>query len=342
MMGPDYDHSKLARAYGPPPIRGVIKSKPEDFIVEEELGFELTGEGEHVCLQIRKRGLNTADVARDIARLAGVRAMDVSYAGLKDKHAVTTQWFSIYLGNKSEPDWQQLAGDNVEILTITRHNRKLRRGCHKGNRFTITIRDVEGDLDAVAERIELIKQHGVPNYFGEQRFGHNNLARARDMFAGKIKVRDRNKRSIYISAARSAIFNAILSTRVEQGTWNQALPGDVMMLAGSNSVFVVDEVNDDIRRRVGEGDIFPTGLLPGNDSREDARKIDHLDYLVADSFKSVFSDWGKFSVTPARRSLISCGGGVGVEIVSAKECCVEFSLLGGQYATAFVSEFVSV
>lgn len=251
----EYDHSKLARAYGTPPIKGVIKSKPEDFIVEEDLGFELTGEGEHVCLQIRKRGLNTADVARDIARLAGVRQMDVSYAGLKDKHALTTQWFSVYLGNKAEPTWGALAGDNVEILQVKRHNRKLRRGCHKGNRFSIALRNITGDLDEACEMVNQVRQFGIPNYYGVQRFGNNNLLYASKMFTGKIRVRDREKRSIYISSARSACFNLSLSHRVANNSWITPVEGDYLMLSGTSSVFQVKEICADFEKRLLSGEL---------------------------------------------------------------------------------------
>ncbi len=166
---------------GKPEATGLIRVNPEDFQVDEILGFELSGEGEHVCLHIRKRNSNTAFVAKQIARLADVKNMDVSYAGLKDRNAVTTQWFSVYLSNKTEPDWQQLNTDEVEVLEVVRHNRKLRRGALKGNRFKICVRELQGDHESLEQRLQTIRGKGVPNYFGEQRFGRDNLEQATAM-----------------------------------------------------------------------------------------------------------------------------------------------------------------
>ncbi len=253
----------LAYVLGKPEVSGVIRSQPEDFQVDEELGFDLAGEGEHACLHIRKRNTNTDFVAKQIVRLAGVKNMDVSYAGLKDRHAVTTQWFSVYLSNKPEPDWSQLNSDEVEVLEIKRHNRKLRRGSLKGNHFKLAVRDLQGDTSSLEQRLQTISNAGVANYFGEQRFGRDNLAKATAMFKAEFKVKDRNKRSMYLSAARSAIFNDVLSTRVAAANWNQALAGDVMMLDGSHSVFTVEDVDDEIKRRMAEFDIHATGPLWG-------------------------------------------------------------------------------
>jgi len=253
----------LAYALGKPEASGVIRSQPEDFQVDEDLGFELSGEGEHACLHIRKRNANTDFIAKQIVRLAGVKNMDVSYAGLKDRHAVTTQWFSVYLASKPEPDWSQLNSEEVEVLEVVRHNRKLRRGSLKGNHFKLVVRELDGDSALLEQRLQTISSTGVANYFGEQRFGRDNLASAAGMFNAEFKVKDRNKRSMYLSAARSAIFNDVLSIRVAAANWNQAVAGDLMMLDGSHSVFATESVDDDIRRRIAEFDIHPTGPLWG-------------------------------------------------------------------------------
>lgn len=283
------DIPELAYAHGQPNVSGRLRTTPEDFQVDEVLGFDLTGEGEHVCLHIRKRNNNTAFIAKQIVRLAGVKNMDVSYAGLKDRNAVTTQWFSVYLSNKPEPDWTQLNSEEVEVLQVKRHNRKLRRGSLKGNRFKLLVRNLEGELNTLDDRIKQVAEHGVPNYFGEQRFGHgnDNLGKALGMFAGEFKVKNRDKRSIYLSAARSQIFNHLLSERVQQGAWNKPLDGDVMMLNGSHSVFSVEQVDDEILQRIESNDIHPTGPLWGR-----GRLATQTDALVIES--SVAQQYAQF------------------------------------------------
>lgn len=205
-------------AWGKPSCRGVIRYVPEDFRVTEHLGFELDGTGEHAWLRIRKTGDNTGWVAAQLARLAGVRPFDVGYAGRKDRHAVTEQWFSCYLPGKADPDWRVLEQDGIEVIRVTRHSRKLRRGAHRANHFEIRIRMIGRD-DQLEHRLEHVRDYGFPNYFGEQRFGHDggNLGQARVLFdGGRVP---RGKRDIYISAARAYLFNRVLSARVEDGSW---------------------------------------------------------------------------------------------------------------------------
>src|SRR5476651_2514717 len=159
------DMSRLTWLYGEPLSTGKLKANPEDFIVEEDLGFEPDGEGEHLLVRIRKNGCNTQFVAEQLARFAGIPARSVSYAGLKDRHAVTEQWFCLHLPGKETPEFSlfQLAG--CEIIQITRHRRKLRIGTLKGNAFMLVLRDIS-DRDAVEQRLALIARAGVPNYFG--------------------------------------------------------------------------------------------------------------------------------------------------------------------------------
>lgn len=254
----------LSYAFGLPPVSGVMRARPEDFFVDEVLGFEPEAEGEHVLLQIEKRNTNTQWLADQLARFAGIPRRDVSYAGLKDRNAVTRQWFSLGLAGAAEPDWESLGIENVRVLRHARHRRKLRRGTLQGNRFQLVIRDLQGDLAALQARLSQLVQQGAPNYFGEQRFGQDgaNLQQALAMFQGK-RVKDRHKRSLYLSAARSCLFNELLSARVAAGNWNQAIAGDVMLLAGTNSYFVPAEIDAEIRQRLDSFDIHPSGCLWG-------------------------------------------------------------------------------
>ena len=262
------------RAFGEPLYVATIRQSPSDFRVTENLAVEFSGDGEHDYLWIEKTGANTQWVARQIARAAGVRSSDVGFAGLKDRHAVTRQWFSV--PRKGEAvDWGAFACDGVEILDVARHRRKLRRGAHKSNWFRVALRAKSNlpDVREVEQRLLQISGTGVPNYFGPQRFGHDasNLVLARQLFDGKRLHRDR--RSIAISAARSYLFNEILSARVRDGSWNTVLPGEVANLDGSGSVFRVDEPDEEILRRCDTMDIHPTATLWGLRSEKPRSEI---------------------------------------------------------------------
>lgn len=256
-----------ARALGEPLCSCRIRSQPSDFVVVEQLDIEFSGDGEHDWLQIEKTGANTAWVAGRFAKHAGVHERDVGYAGLKDRHAVTTQWFSVRRPSGVGTNWDDFDADGVRILEVRRHYRKLKRGTHSGNAFRIALRgaDVPGQSDAIAERLATITGQGVPNYFGEQRFGHDggNIELGEAVLAGRRM--SRNKRSIGLSALRSLAFNNELGARIEAGTWNTLLPGDKANLDGSGSVFDVDTPTEELEQRCAAQDIHPCGSLPAID-----------------------------------------------------------------------------
>jgi tRNA pseudouridine13 synthase len=237
----------------------------QDFEVTEQLGWDLSGDGEHDYLWIEKTNANTEWVARQLASFAGVPAKDVGYAGLKDRHAVTRQWFSIPRWHA--PAWSELDIEGVRVIDTGRHLRKLRRGAHRGNTFRVVLRvEEQPDSDALAERLAAIRSDGVPNYFGEQRFGRHggNLRLANDWAAGKRMPR--HKRSLAISTIRSFLFNEALASRVAQGNWDQFVPGDQANLNGSGSIFQVTEIDEELRRRCDQMDVHPAGILPGDGS----------------------------------------------------------------------------
>lgn len=263
------DGAGLPRAHGAPVLSAVLRREPGDFVVEEIDAFAASGEGEHALLTVRKRGLNTALVARRIAQWAAVPEVAVGYAGLKDRHAVATQRFSVHLPGKPTPPVEALAfddaasGESLEVLDVLRHAKKLPRGALAGNRFVLTLREVEGDRDAIAARLATIADQGVPNYFGEQRFGRggDNVAQALAMFAGRRVKRE--QRTLLLSAARSELFNRVLSRRALEGTWNAPLEGEAWMLDGSRSVFGPEPWTDALALRLEGFDIHPTAPLWG-------------------------------------------------------------------------------
>lgn len=255
--------AELPYAHGGPPLVAVMRSTPEDFVVEEILGYDADGAGEHALLWIEKRGANTDWVARELAKFAGVAPVAVGYAGLKDRHAVTRQAFSVQLPGQADPDWSAFAPEGVRVLRAARHSRKLKRGALRGNRFVLTLREVCGDRAAAEAVLQALATRGVPNYFGEQRFGREggNLRQAQAMFAGR-RV-DRHQRSMLLSAARSQIFNDVLAQRVQQGTWDGPLEGEIWSLAGSRSWFGPEFFGDALAARLADGDIHPSGPLWG-------------------------------------------------------------------------------
>ena len=256
-----------ARALGPTLFLGRIRTTPDDFVVTEELEIEFSDDGEHDWLYLEKIGANTHWVAEQLAKHAGIRPRDVGYAGLKDRHAVTQQWFSVRRPSVEGTDWPSFDVEGVRIVEQHLHRRKLKRGAHRGNVFRIALRtdNIAQYGASIAERLAQIERCGVPNYFGEQRFGRNgaNVELGRAVIAGRRM--SRNKRSIGISALRSMDFNDTLDGRVRDGTWNRILPGDVANLDGSRSVFVADEVTPELEQRCTEMDIHPSGSLPGID-----------------------------------------------------------------------------
>ncbi len=259
----DWSPTDIPYAYGGPSISGSLRDQPEDFFVEEVLGFEPEGEGEHVFLWIEKTDMNTQQLAGDIARLANLPVRQVSYAGMKDRRAVTRQWFSVHLPGKDSIDWQALNSDHVILLKHCRHLRKLRRGAHRGNRFVITVKNLSGDTSELASTVASIARRGVPNYFGEQRFGHGglNIMRASQMFTGEFKPK-KHQRGLYLSAARSYLFNQVLAHRVAANNWDQLTTGELLMLNGTHSVFPQGD-NTDLDSRLLDGDIHLTGPLYG-------------------------------------------------------------------------------
>jgi len=326
-------------------LSGIIRTYPYDFQVDEIPVFEPSGQGEHVFLHIKKTGENTEWVAGQLAKIAGVARRDVSYAGMKDRNAVTTQWFSVWMPGREAPNWQADLPDSIEVLDENRHDRKLKRGTLKGNRFKITIRNFVGVEKELKASVNRIVEQGVPNYFGKQRFGRisadqeygYNVQSAEQWFKGEFKVKNRQKRSIYLSAARSWIFNHMLSERVKDSTWNQAVQGDVFMLEGTKSVFN-DTVDDEIIRRVDQQEIHPTGVLWGKGELLSQGHIAELENRVAKQFAILCNGLEKHGLKQERRALRLRVSDLNYTLEGSDVVCLNFSLPVGTYATSLLAE----
>ena len=326
----------------PPLMAATLRAAPEDFVVEEQMPFVLAGAGEHLWLKVRKRGINTEQVAKQLARMAGVTRREVGYAGMKDRHAVAVQWFSLYLPGRADPDWGALP-DGLTILEGARHTRKLKTGALSGNRFEIVLRDCQGDRAAILRRSAEIGTRGVPNYFGEQRFGHGgaNVAEARALFAVDGKRCDRKQSGIYLSAARSFLFNEVLAQRVQAGTWDVAVDGDAMILNGTRSFFVPENVDDTIRRRLAEGDIHPSGPLWGRGELPTHAATRALEQAVADEHADLARGLERAGLDQERRALRVIPQELQAEWLDDTSLRLRFGLPAGTYATALLRELAA-
>jgi tRNA pseudouridine13 synthase len=331
---------ELPRAHGTPPLTAELRRTPDDFRVDEILGYDADGEGEHALLWVEKRDANTDWVARELARFAGVPPLNVGYAGLKDRHAVTRQAFTVQLAGKPDPDWSAFPHAEVKVLASTRHKRKLKRGALRGNRFVLVLRDVRGERTRAEEVLQAIAAHGVPNYFGEQRFGREggNVAQARAMFAGR-RV-DRDKRSILLSAARSHIFNSVLAARVERDAWNKPLEGEIWSLAGSRSWFGPEPFDDKLAARLAEGDIHPSGPLWGQGDPPTTLAAGDLERGIAGAYTDLTEGLAAARMEQERRPLRLQPKDLRWRWLDDETLELGFELPAGAYATVVARELV--
>lgn len=337
----ELDCQLLPFAYGEPPVQGVARWVAEDFQVDEVANWEASGAGEHAVLRIRKRGLNTDWIARQLARIARVSIRCVSYAGMKDRHALTTQWFSVHLPGREEVDWSAIESEQIQLLEVRRHQRKLRKGALRGNRFQLRLREVQGDTELLQHRLRQIASGGMANYFGPQRFGHagSNLDRAQDLFAGKLNGRERQRRGLYLSAARSALFNRVLAERIAHGNWDRALEGEVVVLEGTRRWFCAEEVDAALRARVTQMDVHPSGPLWGRGRLPSEAAAARLEQEALCGFEDWCRGLERFGLKQDRRALrIVVQDLVWRQWEGNLELC--FFLPAGAYATSLLRECV--
>jgi tRNA pseudouridine13 synthase len=341
-----YDYSSLRRV-NPSALNcsAQIRAQAEYFQVDEQLPFSPDGSGGHVWLKIQKKGINTDWLAGELAKFAGVPQVAIGFAGLKDRHAVTRQWFSVNLEGHQEPNWPDFETEHIQILEQTRHGKKLKRGVLSGNQFTLRLTDITGDTTEWIEALERVKHFGVPNYFGEQRFGHNgsNLQRAEHWFSTGKAPRKRNQKSIYLSAARSWLFNLVLSARISASNWNKPILGDVMLLSGTKaSLFTVEEVDDDLLKRSDIMDIHTTGTLWGRGEPACQQACLAIEtQAIAD-----WNDWKqsleKQGLSQERRSLRLFADNFSWHFLPDSQLELTFFLPAGCYATSVMRELAVI
>jgi tRNA pseudouridine13 synthase len=339
-----------------PLFSATIKQNLSDFKVFETLSFEPRNSGEHTLLHIEKTGLNTAFVAEALAKFGKLPLRSVSYAGRKDKYATTSQWFGIYHGSSAKPDWSSFTMDGVKILHITQNERKLRTGAIKANRFEIVLRNIDNlNEQTLMARIKAIQEQGVPNYFGNQRFGElikadgsvqlgGNLSLAEKLVNGE-DIRNRNKKSMAISALRSWLFNHFVSNRITQLTYQQLLDGDALSLSGSNSFFIHDQEDHDLleatKTRLSEGDVLITAPLWGEGNLNSKSDALIFEQNTANEYVQVCDALASLKLSQQRRPVLLFVEDFTAQI-SDNSATLSFSLPSGCFATSVLREIAHI
>jgi tRNA pseudouridine13 synthase len=329
---------------GPSIGSASFKSTPEDFQVDEILGFEPSGDGEHCLIWVEKLDRNTSDVAASFADKLGIRKRLVSHCGLKDKNAITRQWFSLHLPGRESPTADELESDGVRVLRVTRNLRKLHRGTHAGNRFLVRLRDCTFSKDAAADRWKAIAERGVPNYFGHQRFGYDgrNVEQSLRLLAGETEVRDRTVRGLLISAARSVVFNACVGERVQRGSWDTPLVGEVFGFADNRSLILPANLRGDEEQRFQEGRLELTSPLWGEGDLASQLQVRELEQGVARQYPEITIGLTRFGLRQERRVIRLLPATPSLEWESESTLVLRFDLPKGTYATTLLREIADL
>lgn len=368
--------TSLAFAHEAPKLRATLKQNFSDFRVDEELGFAFTEQGEHVCIHVKKIDLSTVEVVKRLSEVSGARRSSIGYAGMKDKRGECTQWFSVQLTEPEERLLQNLESPSLQILETHRNSRKIRIGSHKSNHFRIRLRDCAGLQTEFDDSLERIKLSGVPNYFGAQRFGWqmSNMTQAQELMAEVLNEsvpmgseprasKKRFKRGMLYSAARSYLFNQLLSRRLENLSWNKYISGDVLNLNGTDRCFVLDddvEWDQVMQQRLDQFDIHITGVLPGlievKDKYVSRGKSADIEDAVCKQYEVLFEGLKRCGLKASRRAFRFMPGELKWQWLAStdetgstaadehgnrgvgQDLLLDFSLPKGAYATSLLRE----
>ena len=330
--------------HGGPLGRARFKVRPEDFVVEELLGFEPSGEGEHCLVWVEKRDLDSNTAGARLADALGLRRRLVSHCGLKDRHAVTRQWFSLHMPGQASPEPAALESEGLRVLRITRNTRKLRRGIHFGNRFTIRLREPSFNFASAQQRWQQIVSEGVPNLFGEQRFGHEgrNVEKALAMFRGEFTPGDRLLRGLLLSSVRSHLFNAVIAERMMRGIWDQPLAGEVYGFPDNNTLLLIPNQRGDEAQRFAEGKVELTAPLWGSGELHSADAVQALEMEVASSFPELTAGLEAAGLRQERRVMRLRPINPALIALPDGDLQFTFDLPRGTYATTVLRELAEL
>ncbi len=338
------DSNDLPYLHGGPLGRARFKVQPEDFLVEELLGFEPSGEGEHCLVWAEKRNLDSNAAAARLADAVGIRRRLVSHCGLKDRHAVTRQWFSLHMPGQASPEPAVLESEGLRVLRITRNTRKLRRGIHLGNRFTIRLREPDFDGALAAQRWQAITERGAPNYFGTQRFGNEgqNVAKAQAMFRGEFTPGDRLLRGILLSAARSHLFNVVVAARMARGTWDKPMAGEVFGFADNGTILLPENQRGDEVARFEKGIVELTAPLWGSGELQSVGEVRSLEQELLAGFSDITAGLEAFGLRQERRVMRLRPLDSTFEVLENGDLQFRFDLPKGTYATTLLRELAKL
>lgn len=344
------------RLGGAPAWHAGFKASPETFRVDEDLGFDPAGAGNHWLVRLEKRDLTTAAMIDRVAAITGTKPRDIGFCGVKDRFAVTSQWLSLPHETFDPEAFEAgCAREDLGLLAMDRHDRKLRRGTHRANRFRLQLHDVgpasseaDGTLAAyLAARVEQVVAHGFANYFGEQRYGrgYTNLIALREWGQGERRGSPkRQARNWLLSTLRAAIFDRVLADRLERGQAETVVTGDVLQLAGSRSRFVAeaDELGE-LADRLASGDVRLTGPLWGEAGTQAGGEVGERERELAEA---MLERWGaerwreflaRWRVEPDRRPLLVPVPDLAFDC-DERHVTLTFTLPPGSYATELVAE----
>ena len=325
-----------------PGVGGEIKAEPEHFNVEEILPYAPCGEGEHLFVTLRRAGWNTADVAAALADRFDLKSVDVGWGGRKDKQAVTTQTFSLHLpvAVTNAQAEAALAELPFELLAVQRHRNKLKTGHVAGNRFRILLTQVGPDALTVAEPVaDEIRRHGIPNYYGEQRFGFHmaNIDRAMHLAERGRPARSK-KDAFVVSVLQSALFNLWLTERMARDQYQTILSGDVAQKTDTGGLFVVEDVEEASERFL-KGAITYTGPIFGPKMKAAADVAAQYESRILDNVDLSLDAFKRLRAPGARRMAVLTVDDLAIRQEEAG-LHFTFTLPRGAYATMVMREFM--
>ncbi|MBX2869007.1 MAG: tRNA pseudouridine(13) synthase TruD [Acidiferrobacterales bacterium] len=346
--GAAYPLDSWAYRSSPPLVKGRVRCESADFTVREELGFELEGKGKHLWVYIEKTDLNTVDVSRGLARAAGIHQKEIGFSGLKDRKAVTSQWFSVLAELDSKDCFQRVSDycaqqEGIRLLEANYHGGKLRKGSHKFNHFQLRIRELSGESSELENRLEQIQTNGVPNYFGPQRFGRNgkNTVTAQRWFTGDVKRLDRLARSMALSSARSWIFNQVVSERLQRPALRSPQIGDLLMLDGTQSWFLNDGSDRHILDRWNSGDVHITAPMWGAGDLETESHVKEFEEAVVSEIETLPRGLEQHGLRQQRRAMTIVPKGMKWQFMNGNTLQLQFALQKGGFATAVLRELIN-
>ena len=326
---------------GAPGINGRIKQEPEHFVVQEIPLYLPEGQGEHVYLTLRRKGITTRNLQKDLAGLFKIKEGSVGYAGLKDKQALTTQTFSLHVFDLDPDEAGQRVTENldVEVLSTGRHKNKLKRGHLLGNSFNILLAGAgEEDLEQAKATAQVLSQIGAPNFYGEQRFGKkgDNAELGRQALLGR-GPRQKWLRTLVLSAFQSRLFNQWLTERMQRDEFLTIIPGDVAKKTDTGGIFIVEDAQED-QQRFDRGEITYTGPIYGSKMRMARDRAGELEDAILEEQGLDPQAFGRARLTGSRRPVRLDLAGLNLELTE-QGIWFKFALPKGAYATSVMREF---